>query len=434
MRSLNPFKWFKGAPETVSKSHHGVSGAQIFASSQSFVTGDGISDREAMRLYRSTSVVSSPINLVADSFATVIPVMIDPSGEIHKEHPALDILKNPSAFESKMSFLQALGRHYLITADAHYVMNGLVGGPPRVLIPLNPVDVDVEAAPDGYPWRYTVTGAKGGGMYMRDTKGFEVSFLAGGLRQLGHIRGYSIQTNGECTEGQSPLMQVSPEARQHIASLSFNLNALENGGSLSLVFTLKGDPAPDVFDAASDELKAKYAGTKNAGQVAVISGDDVGVKEFGAALKDMQYEALTNSSRDSVATAYKVPLTLVNQDASAFNNQDAAQENLWLHAVMPLADVIFGNFSQTILPRFKNLDGWRYWFDEDAVPALAAAKSRVFESRVKAGVETLDELREMIGREKTPGGAEILRPASMVPISEIAQGDDGEPEVMGDGE
>jgi phage portal protein BeeE len=94
-----------------------------------------------------------------------------------------------------------------------------------------------------------------------------------------------------------------------------------------------------------------------------------------------------------IAMAYGVPLPLIDNDASTFNNLKEAKEKLYIDTVIPL----FNQFlSQLNIWLSKQLNGNYICIDLDDVPALESLRQVKFDRVTKAvdlGIISIDEAR-----------------------------------------
>ena len=107
-----------------------------------------------------------------------------------------------------------------------------------------------------------------------------------------------------------------------------------------------------------------------------------------------------------IATVMGVPLPLVDNDASTFNNMEQAKERLYTDTVIPQFTGLLQSLNAWLLPKF-GLDGYELKPDLDSIPALEALRQRRFDRAIAAyekGVLTIQESREMIGYQPDPEG------------------------------
>lgn len=416
MRLRNPFRTKAHAPARQTKS--AVLGlndelSQFLSLSSS---DTGTTPASALRLYDQSSAVSVPVNKVGEAFASLTPVL-ETDGKVETEHDVLSLLRRPSPFMTGELFLEAMGKNYLITGEAGVVALGTVNRPPLELWSITPSNVSVTEGAGGIPALYMLTGSTATGSYQYQLISGFARYLEGTLREFKHIRAYSTKDNS-LLRGQSPLVSASREVRQHILGNTHNVSLLENGGRISLVFHFEQDMDDDDFEEVKARVRSQYGGAQNAGEIGVTAGGKLDIKEAGINNKDMDFANLQRMARDAVALQYKVPLPLLSTDAATFNNYREAKLALYDDAVLPLADRIFAGLSDLLLPRY-GIDPrrTRITYDMDSITALATRRNEELKLRRELNIESINELREMAGREPVDGGDQILAPANLVPIA-----------------
>lgn len=389
-------------------------------------SGSAASPSGAMGLYNKSSAVSIPINYIAEAFASINPVLKKGS-EIITDHPVLDLLQTPSPYYTQDLFLENLGKNYLITGETEIIAIGGVNRPPLELQPINPNCVTAIEGAGGLLQSLQVAGATLDGQYVLVPKGRRVRYLRGNLSEIKQIRNYSTRNNS-LLRGQSPLVSAAAEVRQHIQGNKHNVSLLENGGRVSLVFHFDANLGTDEFEATKANVLEQYAGAQNAGKIGVTAGGQLDIKELGINNKDMDFANLQTMARTAVALQYKFPLPLLSTEASTFNNYKEAKAALYDDAVLPLADRIFGGLSDFLLPRY-GLDPaqYRITYDIDQITALAGRRNEELKLRKELNLETINEMRTMIGRESVEGGDLVMAPANLIPIGTDLFTDDNEP-------
>jgi len=381
-----------------------------------FGTREGASTpSSALSLYDDSTAVSVPVNLVAESFASIEPVLkVD--GKIITKHPILDLLAQPSPFYTQDLFFEVLGKDYLITGETEIVALGSVNSPPLELQPISPKNVSINQGSGGINSRIIVSGETLTGSYNIAKTKRRVRYLNGSLLEIKQIRNYTTKENS-LLRGQSLLKSASAEARQHIQGNNHNVSLLENGGRVSLVFHFDEDLNPDDFEAVKERVLSQYGGTGNAGKIGVTSGGKLDIKEMGTSNKDMDFANLQEIAKRAVALQYKVPLPLVTTDAATFNNYVEAKLALYDDAVLPLADRIFAGLTNLLVPRY-GLDPAKVkiTYDEDQITALEKRRNENLKLRRDLNLESTDELREVIGKGKVDGGSAIMVPSNLIPL------------------
>jgi HK97 family phage portal protein len=383
---------------------------------------------QAMRFYQDTAAIATAVDMIAESFEQIQPVIQLPDGSFSKDDPVLELLKSPNGFDTWHQFAGQLSRHYLLTHNSHMSALGTVTLPPIELYSLKPQNLTVmENFRDSYPDRYMVTQGIGKGTYDRNRKGVGiVRFFDGNLKELYHIMGFSSRSNN--THGDSPLNSAALEAQQLIEGNTHNLTMLKKGGRLSLIVSFKeeGRISDDQHQERKKRINEDLAGSGNAGGIAVLSGPEVNIKEAGVSNKDMDYAKLRELASLAVYSRYKIPLSLVTIKASTFNNLETGIVFLYDNAVLPLADVLFSGLSVMLLPRYgRDPAKERITYDPESITALMDRRLNQIKIRKEIAVETANELRELLpGRQPLGPEADILyQDANKIPLgTDIEEG------------
>ncbi len=373
----------------------------------------------ALSLYSDSTAVSIPVNMIAEAFASIEPVIKvkkDGKDVIIRDHPVLDLLKVPSPFFTQDLFMEVLGKHYLITNNAYVVALGNVNLPPIELQPMSPSNANDIEGKQGFVQSFSISGNTLAGNYLIDKNNGRIRYFDGSLKELKQIRGFSVRNNS-LLRGQSVLVSASAEVRQHIMGNTHNVSLLENGGRISLVFNFDEDLSDDDFRTLKERVISQYGGAPKAGTIGVTSGGKLKIEELGTSNLDMDFVNLQMMAKQAVALQYKVPLPLVTIQASTFNNYREAKLALFDDAVLPLADRIYAGLTDLLMPRF-GIDPVeeQITYDLDTITALAIRRNEELKLRRELNLESLNELRAVIGRENVTGGDQILAPATMIPI------------------
>lgn len=398
-----------------------------------FGAGSAESPSSALRLYETSTAVSIPINVVADAFSVVQPVLVL-GQEMVTEHPVLDLLRRPSPWFTQELFLEAIAKNYLVTGESPVVALGNVGRPPLEVQPLSPKSMTPvrEVASDAAS-SWLVAGNTLAGDY-RPPRGFRgpIRYLDGNLRELKVVRNFSTRDNA-MLRGQSLLLSAAKQARQDVLGTEHNVQLLERGGRVSLVFHFEEDMDPDDFEATRGRVVDQYGGASKAGQIGVTSGGKLDIKEVGTRPRDMDYGTLQATAQKAVALVYRVPLPLISDQRQTLNNYREGKLALYDDAVIPLSRRVLGGLGDFLLPRFGvDPAGARLALNPDDVTALVQRRNEELLKRKQIGIETPNELRALIGREQIEGGDQLYQPANLLPIGSDLFTEDERPGLLED--
>jgi len=380
-----------------------------------FAEGSAASASSALSLFERSTAVSIPINWVSEAFSVVTPTLLV-DGHVVRRHKILDLLQRPSAWHSTELFFDILAKNYLITGECGLIALGDLNRPPLELVPISPKNMSPEAGSmSDYPDRWTISGRTLTGAYVNGGDGRFID-VRNGLRELMVVRNYSTKDNS-LLRGQSPLLSASAEARSHILGTEHNVQILERGGRVSLVFHFDEDMSEDDFEKVKERVRRQYGGATKAGEIGVTAGPNMSVKDIGVSPKDMDFGGLQKIASQAVAMVYRVPLPLISDSRQTLSNFRDSKTALYDDAVIPLSRRILGGLADFLFPRF-GLDPRRdtLFIDPDDVSALVSRRNDELLKRRQIGVESPNELRSMIGREPIEGGDTVFQPAAMVPV------------------
>lgn len=380
-----------------------------------FGDGGAATASSALALYEQSTAVSIPINMVADAYSVLEPILIQDGVKRIRTHPVLDLLSDPSPYFSQELFLEMVAKEYLITGYATFVALGGTSRPPLEIQPVSVKNVTISEALGGVPGPIQIGGNTLNGVYSPKVRNHTLRYMDGRLRELTLIRNYSTKNNS-LLRGQSPLLAASKEVRQHILGGSHNVSILEKGGRISLIFHFDADMDDEDFEEAKDRVRDQYGGSGNAGEIGVTAGGALDIKEVGVNNRDMDFAVLQKMAVKAVTLQYHVPLPLVTDERQTLNNYREGKLALYDDAVLPLAKRLFGALSYSLLPRY-GLDPRRIklTYDPEQVSALVSRRTEEIKKRASIGIESDNELRGLIGRENYDGGDVILKPASLIP-------------------
>jgi hypothetical protein len=103
-------------------------------------------------------------------------------------------------------------------------------------------------------------------------------------------------------------------------------------------------------------------------------------------------------------------MTLANFEASKLGKYD--------DAILPAVDDMFAEFTRLLVPRYRDLDGYRITYDPATIEALEPRRLATAVAVKSLNVTSTDEIRTTyLNREAIGGpGDDILVPANMLPI------------------
>ena len=197
--------------------------------------------------------------------------------------------------------------------------------------------------------------------------------------------------------GQSPLVAAGLAADTHNAGMRWNYSLLRNSARPSGLITLTTEAGGEVVSRIKEWFKTAFQGERSAGEVPVLPSGANWVSMDNNP-RDMDFMNTQKEAAKLIASAYGVPLPLIDNDASTFNNLEQAKERFYTDTVLPLFNEFLSQFGAWLLPFYG--EGLKFQVNEDKIGALEGIRTRLFDRMLKAvqsGVLTTDEAREAMG-------------------------------------
>ena len=391
---------------------------------------DELSAFSAIELYRTAMPLFDAVDRRAMAFSQIpIKVFNTKEKEFESDHPALELLKAPNADLSQGEFLETLASYYDITGDAFLIATGNVTKPPLELINYSPVDVSFGALSDKFGllnvpasiFLIKATGDPQGTFNPIETpesKGIRF-FNQVDDKELWHIRTFNPLRTGGRFRGMSRARPIWFELQQYISGNISNLSFLKRGARPSMAWVNKtagaeGELTPLQFERLKQEA-LKYTGDHNAGGTPILDG--IEIQTFQSTNKDMEHKEMQNQMLARTFNTYRIPIALVLEATMTLNNLETAMLHFFDDAVIPLANRIYSELTRFIMPRYPNSENLIFTFSESDIPALRARMVAAAKEQNSIGVNTTNEIREMLGDEELEeGGDTILVPANLIPL------------------
>lgn len=334
--------------------------------------------------YQQNVVVYRAIREVVEA-AKSIKVELYQGDSLVTDHPALDLLNQPNPWQAYEAWLSEMMVNRMLFGETFCV--GTPDGQFAEMWALNPMDMVVKPGSHGLPLAYCHKRGK-------SETYFKVDQVTG-ESDVFYLKTYNPS---DYWRGQSPLMAASLAADTHNAGSVWNYSLLKNGARPSGLVRFKGGyPSGEMVQRMREYFKTAMTGAGNSGEIPMLS-DDADYVEMSKTPMDMDFLNTMKETAKYVSSAFGVPLPLIDNDASTFNNLEQAKERLYTDTVIPLLDEFFGEMTSWMLPRFG--DGLKFKLDLDSIPALESIRQKMFDRAVLAfekGVLTREESRVMMG-------------------------------------
>ncbi|MDR1488362.1 MAG: phage portal protein [Holosporales bacterium] len=300
-------------------------------------------------------------------------------------HEILNLLERPNIKQSRTIFMEAAVSQLLLSGNCY--INALRDdeGVVKELHLLRPDRVQVIPGENSIPlgYEYSING-KNKTIFKTNEDGFS---------DILHIKLFSPLNDWY---GQSPVEVVMNAIHQHNAITNQNIAFLKNGGRPSGALIYHSTFEPGQREKLKNDLKNVYEGGKNAGKVLLLEGN-FEWKEMGLSPKDLDFLSGKEFSAKEIALAFGVPPILIGETKNAtFSNYKEARYNFWEETVLPMLNIIAGEFTTWIQYLFNDNE-YRLMYDIDSIQALSKRRETEWKKINDATFLTIDEKREALG-------------------------------------
>lgn len=354
--------------------------------------------------YQQNAIVYRAVSELTRAMADISIELTDASGKIIEKHPVLDLLARPNPMQGFDAWIKEAFVNFYLLGEMAFARYPEAARPVE-LWNISPLYIKVEPGRGGLPLRYEYD--QGGSKRI-----FPVDPISGASQVFFH----KMQNPIDYWRGQSPLVAAGLAADTHNAGLRWNYSLLRNSARPSGLIKLGDGAGGEVVSLLKGWFKSAFQGERNAGEIPVLpSGADWVAMDNNP--RDMDFLNTQKEAAKLIALAYGIPLPLVDNDASTYNNISEAKERFYTETVLPTFREFLSQFGNWLLPLFGK--GLRFQINEDKLGALEGVRTRLFERMIKAvaaGVLTVDEAREAIGHDAMGGAASVLDPFAGVTL------------------
>jgi HK97 family phage portal protein len=214
----------------------------------------------------------------------------------------------------------------------------------------------------------------------------------------------NYDTVGSELRGLSPMSPLCKVVKRSNDGYEAQLRILQNGHPIGI---LSNASDRGTTEEQAREIKRsfrdKYQGAMNKGDVMVTSAQ-LNWLALGMNSIDMQLLEADKADLESIARVYGVPLPLVLNDASSYNNIKEARKQCWNETRIPLLNKRRDALNRFILPAYKKKYGKDLYFDYDLM-AINDLKEddlnvvNIIEKEIATGIMTPNEGRELRNRD-----------------------------------
>ena len=376
----------------------------------------------AYRLYLKSDVLGTAVHRIAHNLAGLTLGLTEDGQEFIAKAPVIDFLAQGSEGYSARRFFYEIATSYLLTNEAWVILRGRPGRPPVSRTWVYPFDVVEDmSADDGLPAAFRTMADRDRRTYRRVEEQGRIRWISDDqLNELVPILG--AEAIDRPFRGQSQVAPLYYAVSQNVEGKRHNSSMLANGLRTTGVIQ---PPEGKQFDKATVErIRVAIQALRGSGTSGSTLVFPHRVENIDLAIsnQEMDYVAMLSEAKESVFNYYNIPLPLVTNDASTFNNFATAQTAFFDGAVFPVFDDIADALASGLSPRFPELQGRHIIYNENTIRALKGRNIERMRKSRETQAMTTNEIREVGGYPEVEGGDDVLVPSTLIPIDDGAVG------------
>lgn len=371
----------------------------------------------AMRLYDKNSALADSCDSIASEIKSIVPVIKNSNDELSYSHKVLDLLKKPNPGTDYGEFIEALALNKLLTNNIFITAYGNIKFMPTELYSTPSTAISWNGSGENYYFDVFAPNAllflNSQYKYDRDSGRY---FDNNALSELVQMKGFVNYTTSGGYVATSKLSSILYELEVLNNGNNHNLSLLLNGVNLSGVFNVDTEDQKSIEKFKKD-VASYFGGSGNAGKYLVSKGKSIEFSPIQMKNKDMQQLENVQEARKVIYDRFQIPTPMRDQSVQTYSNFNTAQYVFYDKAVLPCLNDIFRGLTKFFVNRNVLKPDEVITYDPTSIPALQTRFNEEIKLRKDIGVNTNNELRDMLGYDGLDPANDVLyQPMSEVPV------------------
>jgi HK97 family phage portal protein len=430
--SVNSYEGFQGNGAVVLRDRRGTAKAEIPE-----ITEKGFDGGNPLAIYKPTGAKSvSPakamasfngwtfaaVNAIASEVSNIQLRLYQVKGDDHEEqedHPLLTLLDGVNERMTGIELKYVTMSHLELTGNCYWLLDGVSDDrtPPRAIYPLNPGSVRVHLQKDVFPYKldhYTFT---------IDNKVFTFQ-----PHQILHIK-YPDPSDPFVGIGIPQTIPSWIDSDNY--AMEYNRKFFINGASVGLYIQTDTNVEANI-ERIRKGWGNRQEGVENAHKTPVLQ-KGAKLEHTGVTQRDMDFNKLTEATRDRILAAFRVSKTILGTAESDTNRATAETADYVFskRTIKPKMLMVISYLNEFLVPRYGDD---LYLTFIDPTPDDKAARTAEMTAAAGTGVPimTQNEARKSyLGLGPVEGGDQLMVPSSLVAAgtTDKPEGEDQTPQL-----
>lgn len=208
-----------------------------------------------------------------------------------------------------------------------------------------------------------------------------------------HLKTYNPLNN---TKGLSPLESIAGIIDLYNYGINWNISLLKNSAKPSGLLKTNNSLLDEQYLRLKEQFRLFFQGTNNAGNIPVLE-NGLEFQAMGLSPQDMDFLNILKFAQKTIANIYNIPLALVTDDSSTYNNIQESKKALYYDAVIPIYSRVINTLNHTLS---EYTQGEKLELNLDSIQVLAQDRQKIFDNIIKAvnnNILSIDEARQELG-------------------------------------
>jgi HK97 family phage portal protein len=316
------------------------------------VWGDYRVEKAVQEGYKKSSWVYRCVKIKADAFASVNYFVANKDGERIENHPIESLLNYPNPEMPAQDMKQLLSM-WANLAGIGYLWRVKVGTRTTELWAISPDRLKAKVSSDA---KRSIEG------YVLPENPDTIIYPPE------QVIPYKFIDPANPVVGVSPLQACSKAVDQDVALQEYNAKAAQNDGRVNGVFMVDREYSTlDDLEPVSSAVNKKLKD----GQKYLVFGNNMKYQQLSMTPKEMDFNVTREKNKEEIAITFGVPLPLISNEASTYNNFYVASLILYTMTIIPEVD----DFASAMNHAFRDElgEGNKIVPDFSKIPAIRQA-------------------------------------------------------------
>jgi len=324
--------------------------------------------------------VYSCVRKLADAISAASWFVEQRAGEDEWErdmsHPLTNLLSRPNAQMSRQDLFERTAYHLYLGGNALWHLERSGKGIPQSIVPLMPDQIKPVPAGTGLEvarYEYRIGSKK------QDLEPQEICHL-------------QIADPGNPFWGLAPLRAAMTTVDTDVEAVRWNKVSLQNRAVTDGVFAYKQPLTNEQWEDARKHVREQHMGADNAHTPWVL-GADASYHQMSLTPVEMDFLRTRQFNVASIANVFGVPVVLISQERTTFNNMTTGRKMFWEDTVIPRLDDLCDALDLRLTP-YWNPEGLtdaskkvlQIGYDVSGIPAMQS----IWREKVDSGRKLWD--------------------------------------------